>query len=164
MCKKNAKGLRPFKGPNQKTFGTIGTISAKRTPRAFDLSKDRTKKPSALKLCKKNAKGIRLLRQTEPKDLRHKTKRKNPSERSKHGCQKGGRHFFHPTPRHQPLDPQETKRTKSPEDNSAQERGKTFFQKYKIYACCLEGKQIVYQGSTKENSPFYINCLRATTR
>jgi hypothetical protein len=45
--KKNAKGLRPFQGPNQKTFGTIGTISAKRMPRGFDLFKVRTKKPLA---------------------------------------------------------------------------------------------------------------------
>jgi len=40
------QGLRPFKGPNQKTFGR-STISAKITPRGFDLLKVRTKKPSA---------------------------------------------------------------------------------------------------------------------
>src|SRR6185312_6265100 len=48
-CKINAKGLRPYKGPNKKTFGTKGTISAKRTPRGFDLLKVTTKKHSAIK-------------------------------------------------------------------------------------------------------------------
>ena len=114
MCKKNAKGLRPFKKVrNQKTFGTIEI--------------------------------------------------KRPSAQSKHGCQKGGRcfsiktlsinHSIHTT-----------KRTKPPEDNSAQERGETFSQKFEISSRCLGGKQIVYQSSTKENSPYYTNCLRATTR
>ena len=67
-----------------------------------------------------------------------------------------GETFLHPTPRHQSLDPHETKRTKPPEDNSAQERGETFFQKkYKISARCLVSKQIIYRGSTKKETPFY---------
>ena len=56
------------------------------------------------------------------------------SEKSKDGCQKGGRHFFHKNLRHPSFNLPETKITKPLEDNSAQERGETFFPKYNTYA------------------------------
>jgi hypothetical protein len=57
MCKKNTKGLRLFKGLNQKTFGTKVTKCAKITPRGVSTFKtNRTKRPSA-KNQKKNTLG-----------------------------------------------------------------------------------------------------------
>jgi len=117
----------------------------------------RNKKPSAQK-------GASTFKTNRTKRPSAQNKNKNTLGTIETWMPERGETFFHRTPRHQSLDPHETKRTKPPKDNSAQERGETFFQKYKISARYLGGKQIIYQGSTKENSLFYINCLRATTR
>ena len=175
MCKKKAKGLRPFKGPNQKTFGTKVTKCAKRTPRGFGHLKVWTNKTFGTKDTKcakikprdfnlRQKRGVSTFKTNQTKRHSAKNQKKNTLGKIETWMPERGETFFHPTPRHQSLDPHETKRTKPPEDNSAQERGETFFQKYKISARYLGGKQIIYQGSTKENSLFYINCLRATTR
>ena len=86
-AKRMPRGFDLSKGPNQKTFGTKGTKSEKRAPRGFDLSK--RSEPKKLrhkrnKKCKTKAKGPRPFKRSEPKIT---------SEESKDGCLKGGRRF-----------------------------------------------------------------------
>ena len=48
-AKQTPRGFDLQKGPNQKTFGKKGTISAKQTPRGFDIPKGPNQKPSTKK-------------------------------------------------------------------------------------------------------------------
>ena len=156
MCKKNTKGLRPFKGPNRKTFGNKVTKCAKRTPRDFDLSK-------GSKQITFGKKGASTFKMNQIKRPSTKNKNKNTLGTIETWMLERGRHFsIKPLGNNHSI--RTTKRTKPTEDNSVQERGETFSQKFEISSRCFGGNQIVYQSSTKENSPFYINCLRAITR
>jgi hypothetical protein len=49
LSKQMPRSFDLLKGPNQKTFGTKGTISAKRTPRGFDLLKGPNQKTFGMK-------------------------------------------------------------------------------------------------------------------
>ena len=82
---KNAKGLRPYKWSELKNLRQKSkcTISAK-------------------------TQGLRPYKWSEPKNLRQKSN----SKESKDGCQKGGRRFFFPNPRHPSFDkPMRQRRT-----------------------------------------------------
>jgi len=117
--KTSAKGFRLFKGLNQKTSCTKVTKCAKITPRGVSTFKtNRTKRPSA------------------------KNQKKNTLGKIETWMPERGETFFLQTPRHQLLDPH-NKKTKPPEDNSSQERGEKFSQKFKIFSRCLGDKQIV---------------------
>src|SRR6185437_4107628 len=71
---KNAKGLRPFKRSEPKTFATNAQQLQKRQG-ASTFQKVRTKKSSAQAQNKrKNTKGLRPFKRSQPKNLRHKRK------------------------------------------------------------------------------------------
>jgi len=60
------------KARTKKTFGTNGTKSAKPSPKGFDLSKGPNQKRIRHNKYITNAKGLRPVKRSEPKNLRHK--------------------------------------------------------------------------------------------
>ena len=104
MCKKNAKGLRLFKGLNQKTFGTKVTKYDKITPRGVSNFKtNRTKRPSAKKQKEKYPRKDRNMDARKGGDVfpsnpsasitrSPQQKEQNPPKTTAH--KKGGRRFL----------------------------------------------------------------------
>ena len=101
----NAKGLRPYKWSEPKNLRqkkSKRTISAE-TPRTFDLTNGTNQKTFGKKQTQnkcKNAGTPNLQVVQTKKNLRQKSN----SKESKDGCQKGGRRFFFPNPRHPSFD------------------------------------------------------------
>ena len=165
MCKKSAKGLRPFKGPNQNTFGKLDTKSAKRTLRGFDLTKGPNQKTfgtSTQQVQKREGAStfqrIRTKKGTisakqRPTGYLRKIKKWMP--------ERGGDVFSTRTfGTHHSIYPKQ-KELSSSRTTTRKKGGRRFFTKNKVSAHCLVGKQIIYQ-NTKHF--FFTKYLRATTR
>ena len=155
-AKQNSKLAKYAESANFAYLSKNAQQVQKKRQGASTFQKVRIKKPSAQthKKCK-NAKGLRPFKRSEPKHLRHKRKTSAKTRQgfdlSKHPNQKGhikckamanrmprknrkmdarkgeGMFFFHKNLRHPSFDLSKTKRTKTLEDNSAKERGETFF-------------------------------------
>ena len=181
-CKKNAKGLRPFKRPEPKNLRHKRHNKCKTNAkglRPFKRSEPKNLQHKGHNKCKTIAKGLRPFKRTEPKNLRHKGhnkcktnakglrpfKRSEPkisSEESKDGCQKGGRHFSIWTlgTNHSIYPKQIQERTKPFETTARKKGGRCFSENTKFaHIASLINKSSIEVPQKGGKPPFFINCL-----
>ena len=147
------RGFDLSKGPNQKTFGTKGTISAKQNPRGFDLSKGPNQKTFGTKStisAKQKSRGFDLIKRSEPKNLRHKrttSAKQMPKgfERIERRMPEMGETFFYPNPRHPSFD-------NPPRQQRARKGGRHFSKKQNLWHC-LDNEKITFRRPPPSNNP-----------